>query len=179
MPGRSQVEIRLGGPSIARSDGSYPAAFLADEVLGGRSMISRLFQRIREQQGLAYHASSELETMRWGGYWMARAGTGAERLDRVARLLREEVERLSVEPIPDAELELVRESTIGELPLSLERTAGAHELAVDLVYHGLPDDFYASWPGTLRALSASDVRRAAERALDARSAVMVQVGPTG
>ena len=47
MPGRSQVEILIGGSSVARSAPEYFGAFLANEVLGGRPLLSRLFQQVR------------------------------------------------------------------------------------------------------------------------------------
>ena len=179
LPGRSQVEVRVGGPSVARSDPEYPAAFLANELLGGRPLLSRLFQRIRERGGLAYHASSELEAMRWGGYWMAQAGTGADRWRRVVPMLADEVDRLRRTTVRPAELRVIRESAIGEIPLALESTIEAHDLAVDLAYHHLPADYWARWPGLLRAVGPADVRRAAETAIDRRTAATVVAGPVG
>lgn len=179
LPGRSQVEVRLAGASLARTDPQFAAAYLADEVLGGATMLSRLFRRVRSRGGLAYHASSRLEAMRWGGYWSAQAGTGAERWPKVVALLREEVERISAANIPARELDVVRESRIGTMQLSLESTSEAHELAVDLGYYGLPADHWKEWPARLRALSPREVRRAAEAALDARGAVTVLAGPIG
>ncbi len=179
LPGRSQVEVRVGGTSIARGDPQFAAAYLANEVLGGAVLLSRLFHRVRSKGGLAYHASSHLEAMRRGGYWSAQAGTGADRWPKVVPMLREEVERLSSENIPGAELHLMRESRIGEMALSLESTSEAHELAVDAAYHDLPPDHWKQWPSLLRALTPKEVRAAAEVALDAQNTVTVLVGPIG
>jgi zinc protease len=177
MPGRAQVEVRIGGESVSRRSEWYPAAFLANEILGGRPLLGRLFQRVRERHGLAYHASSELEAMRWGGYWSVQAGTGPERVDRVLPLLQRELERLRSDPVPSAELEAVRESIIGEIPLSLESTSGAHELLLDIAYHDLPGDFYRTWPQRLRTLSAAEVRRGAEEGLGGERQCTVVAGP--
>lgn len=177
MPGRAQVEIRVGGASIARSDPSYPGAFLANEVLGGRALLSRLFQNVRERAGLAYHASSDLEALRWGGYWQAQAGTGPERVEQATRLVLAEVERIRTELVRAPELDRMRESSIGELPLALETTQGAHELALDVAYHDLGPDFLASWPTTLRALTPKDVRDAAESAFSEARSLTVLAGP--
>ncbi len=177
LVGRSQVEIRVGGMSIPRSAAAYPAAFLANEILGGRPLLSRLFQRVREQGGLAYHASSSLEAMQWGGYWTAQAGTGAERWRRVVPMLHDEVRRLDTSSVRTADLDRIRESAIGEIPLSLESTSEAHELAVDVAYHGLPSDYWIRWSGLLRAVSASQVRDAADLALDLQAAATVIAGP--
>ena len=177
LPGRSQVEVRIGGVSISRADPTYPAAFLANQVLGGRPMLSRLFQRVREQGGLAYHASSALDAMRYGGRWTAQAGTGADRFREVVRMLGEEVDRLLTTLVSEEELRQTRESAVGQIPLALESTADAHELAVEVAYHRLPEDYWFRWPGLLRALTPDDVQRAAALALNGRTAVTVLAGP--
>jgi len=177
LPGRAQVEVRVGGASIARSAPEYPAAFLANEILGGRPLLSRLFQRVREKGGLAYHASSELEAMRFGGYWVAEAGTGADRWRRVVPMLREEVDRLRTERVSSSELDATRTSVIGEIPLALESTSDAHELAVDVAYHRLPADYWITWPDVLRAVRPEEIQTAAALALDRRTSMTVFAGP--
>jgi len=177
LPGRSEVDVRMGGDSLSRSDPDYPAAFLANEVLGGRAQLSRLFQRIRERGGLAYHAASQLEAMRFGGRWTVGAGTGPPNAVKVARMLAAEVERMGSKEVSSSELREIRESTIGEIPLALESTADAHELAVEVAYHRLPGDHLTHWPTMLRRVRPREVREAAERAMDSRAAVTVFAGP--
>lgn len=177
MPGRSQVDIRIGGPSPPRGDPEFPALFLANEVLGGRSLLCRLFQHLREEHGLAYGASSRLEAMRWGGYWVAEAGTAPANAERALSLMQAELERIRHEPVAAAELDRIRESTIGELTLELETTAGAHQLALDVAYHALPEGFWRDWPGQLRALGPQELRRAADRGLGGLGVASVLAGP--
>ena len=177
IKGQSQVAVRIGAPTVPRSDPVYPELFLLNEVLGGRPLLSRLFQRIREQHGLAYHASSELEAMRWSGYWEAVAGTDPATRDRVVGLMLQEIENLSSDLIPPTELDRIRESALGSLPLELETTASAHELAVDVAYHHLPGDFYRTWPARLRGIAPRELRAAAEVGFTADRAVVVTAGP--
>ena len=177
LPGNSQVEIRVGGPSVAASAPEYPAGFLANQVLGGRPLISRLFQNVREKGGLAYGASSRLETLRFGGWWTAGAGTGADRWRKVVPMLEREVGRLRTERIGRSELTTIRESAIGEIPLGIESTAEAHELAVDATYHDLAPDFWLTWPKRLRAISPGEIQRSAATVFDPNRSVTVVVGP--
>ncbi|MCI4324455.1 MAG: insulinase family protein [Thermoplasmata archaeon] len=177
MADRTQTEIRIGGGAPPRSDPRFPALFLANEVLGGRSMLNRLFQHVREQRGLAYHASSDLEAMRWGGYWLAQAGTGPERAQAVVALVAEEVRRIGTRLIPQTELDRIRESTIGEIPLALETAGDAHELAVDGAYHGLSEQYWREWPALLRSVSSRAIREAAGPVYDPAHATTVVAGP--
>ncbi|MEM0129207.1 MAG: pitrilysin family protein [Thermoplasmata archaeon] len=176
MPERSQVELRVGGPSLPRSDAAYPALFLAEQILGGHPPLGRLFQRVREREGLAYHTDARLEAMRWAGYWVVSAGCAPANRLRALRLLTEEVERLASEDPPASELATLRESAIGEMPLLLETTEGAHELAVDAAYHGLEDDHWIVWPARLRAIRPREVRETAARGLSAARSVRVVAG---
>jgi zinc protease len=179
LPGRSQVEVRVGGPSIPQDSPDYPAAYLANDILGGRPLLARLFQRVREKNGLAYHASSHLDTMRFGGTWTALAGTGGDRWRKVVPMLQEEVDRLRRRPVSARELASVRESAIGEIPLSLETTAEAHALAVEAAYHELPADYWLTWPAQLRGVSPDDVVRATGTAFDRNRSATVIAGPIG
>lgn len=179
MKGRSQTEVRIGGPSVARRDERFPAAYLANEILGGRPLLSRLFQGVRERAGLAYYASSELEAMALGGYWVAQAGTSPKSARRVAKLMEAEVGRMREGAVRPRDLHQIRESVIGELALSLETTSTAHDLAVDLGYHELPADFLLRWPATLRALRPRDIQEASEVALDERRGATILAGPLG
>lgn len=175
--GQSQVAVRMGAPTGPRSDPEYPELFMLNEVLGGRPLLSRLFQRIREQHGLAYNASSDLEAMRWGGYWEAIAGTDPATRERVVRLMVREIEKLSSELIPQSELDRIRESALGSYPLELETTASAHELAVDVAYNRLPGDFYLQWPDRLRSIRPRGLRLSAEVGFSIDRAVIVTAGP--
>jgi zinc protease len=177
MAGRTQTEIRIGGLATTRADPEFSALYLANEVLGGRSLLNRLFQHVRERKGLAYHASSDLDAMRWGGYWTAQAGTGPERADQVVRLVAAEVRAIAERPIPTTELHRIRESAIGEIPLALETAADAHELAVDVAYHGLPDRHWRDWPLAIRAITPKAIRDAAGPVYDPDRAVTVVAGP--
>jgi zinc protease len=177
MADRTQTEIRIGGGAPPRSDPAFPALYLANEVLGGRSMLNRLFQHVREQRGLAYHASSDLEAMRWGGYWLAQAGTGPERADAVVQVVTAEVRSIGTRLISPSELDRIRESTIGEIPLALETAGDAHELAVDGAYHGLSERYWREWPHLLRAVSSAAIREAAAPVYDLRHATTIVVGP--
>ncbi len=176
MPDRTQVEIRLGCSAPARSAPGYPALFLGDEVLGGRPLLGRLFQHVRERSGLAYHSSSELESMAWGGFWVARAGTGPERAAQVERLLREELAAIRERPVPTAELDRIRESSIGSIQLGLETTSRVHDVAVEVAYYGLPEDYYREWPARLRAVRPSEIQEAAASAIDPEATVLVTTG---
>ncbi len=178
VPGTSQVEVVVGGNAPPRRHEDFAALTLANEILGGRSVLSRLFQDVREKEGLAYGASSELESLSWAGLWTADAGTDPKHVQTVHHLLVDEVRRLGERGPSTQELERIRESFLGSLPLMLETSTQAHGLAVEVGYFDLPLDHFQQWPVALRALTSSDIRRVTQEHLwDGGPPLAVAVGP--
>lgn len=71
-----QIHFALAFPSVKRYDALYDATQIMNSVLGG-SMSSRLFQRVREQLGLAYTVYSYLSAYAEAGSLVVYAGVNA------------------------------------------------------------------------------------------------------
>ncbi len=118
-----QVHIAVGCPAPPAADADRYVAFVLNAVLGG-SVSSRLFQRIREEHGLAYSVYSALETYADAGCFWIYAGTRADAAPTVLELIIEELGVLSELPVPDEELHRMKEHLKGSLMLGLESTVG-------------------------------------------------------
>ena len=86
-------------------------------------MSSRLFQNIRERQGLAYAIFSELNPFRDTGCLSIYAGTSRESASKVVESIIGEFRRLKDEPVPDDEVRRAKDQLKGNLMLSLESSA--------------------------------------------------------
>jgi predicted Zn-dependent peptidase len=116
-----QLQLCLGTPMIEAAHPLRLACYTLNVILGG-SMSSRLFQDIRERQGLAYSIFSELNLFKDTGSLGVYAGTSPENGRRVLDSTLAELHRLREEPVPDDELRHAREHMKGSLLLSLEST---------------------------------------------------------
>jgi predicted Zn-dependent peptidase len=114
-----QVHICLGVPSFAMTDTRRFAVSILNNILGG-GMSSRLFQNIRERQGLAYAIFSELSSYRDAGVLSVYAGTALETADQVVRSVLDEFRRLKDEPLDAEELRRAKDHLKGSMLLSLE-----------------------------------------------------------
>jgi predicted Zn-dependent peptidase len=117
-----QVHICLGVPAHPLAHESRHACYLLNTVLGG-GMSSRLFQNIREKQGLAYSVFSELNLFRDTGCLAVYAGTAKEHSSRLIRSVIEEFRQLKTVPVPAEELRRAKDHLKGSLMLSLESTS--------------------------------------------------------
>jgi zinc protease len=85
---------------------AYPALVMANYMLGGGALRSRLADRIRQKEGLSYGVGSQLNVpMRDpAGMWMAYAMSAPQNASKVETVLREELQRAVSEGFTEAEL---------------------------------------------------------------------------
>ncbi len=129
-----QVQICLGVPSYPIAHDERHASYVLNTLLGG-GMSSRLFQNIRERQGLAYAIYSDLSPYRDTGCLTVNAGTSRETAGKVVRSIVAEFHKLKSELVPAEELRRAKDQLKGSLMLSLESsTARMSNLARQEMY---------------------------------------------
>jgi len=114
-----QVHICLGVPALPLTDRRRFASAILNNILGG-GMSSRLFQNIRERQGLAYAIFSDVNSYRDAGVLSVYAGTSLETAEQLVRSVLDEFRRLKDEPLDAEELRRAKDHLKGSLLLSLE-----------------------------------------------------------
>jgi predicted Zn-dependent peptidase len=117
-----QVHITLGVPAYPLAHELRFPLYVLNTVLGG-GMSSRLFQNIREKQGLAYAVYSELNLFSDTGCLAIYAGTGAETAKQVVTSTMQEIRQIKDNPIGYDELRRAKDHLKGSLMLSLESTS--------------------------------------------------------
>jgi predicted Zn-dependent peptidase len=117
-----QVHIAMGVPSYPLAHKLRYPLYILNTVLGG-GMSSRLFQNIREKQGLAYAVYSELNLFSDTGCFMIYAGTAPERATQVVSSVVKEFRELKENLISEDELRRAKDHLKGSLMLSLESTS--------------------------------------------------------
>jgi predicted Zn-dependent peptidase len=117
-----QVHIVLGVPSYPLAHERRYAASLLNIILGG-GMSSRLFQNIRERQGLAYSIGSDLSPYTDSGVLSVYAGTSRESAAQLIRSVVEEFRKIRKEPVGEEELRRAKDHLKGSMMLSLESTS--------------------------------------------------------
>jgi predicted Zn-dependent peptidase len=135
-PALEQVHLCLGVPSPPLADDRRYASYILNTLLGG-GMSSRLFQNIREKQGLAYAVYSELNAYRDTGCLSIYAGTSLEAAERVVESILKEFREIKDGLITQEEMRRAKDHLKGSLMLSLESTsARMANLARQQIYFG-------------------------------------------
>ena len=170
-----QVHLCLGVPSYPLPHEERFACYVLNTLLGG-GMSSRLFQNIRERQGLAYAVFSELNPYRDTGCLSIYAGTSVESARQVVESITTEFRQLKGDRVGDEELRRAKDHLKGSLMLGLESTASRmSNLARQEMYFGrffTLDELVES----IEAVSAEDVRRIAQTFFDPRQIALTILG---
>jgi predicted Zn-dependent peptidase len=116
-----QAHVYLGAPSYPIGHEKRFQVYVLNTILGG-GMSSRLFQNIRERQGLAYAVMSEIMAYQDCGCLAVYAGTSAHTVERVVASVMEEFRSLKNERVSEEELKRAKEYLKGSILLSLEST---------------------------------------------------------
>jgi predicted Zn-dependent peptidase len=177
-PALEQAHITIAVPSYPLCHPRRYAASLLNNILGG-GMSSRLFQNVRERQGLAYAVFSELTPYSDAGMLSVYAGTGRRTVERVLRLVAEEFRRMKEEAVSEEELRRAKNHLKGSLVLSLESSGSRmSSLARQQMYL---DRFYTveELQTALDAVTREEVRQIAREFFQPEKIAVTVVGPLG
>lgn len=115
----TQTHLVFGAPAVSHSDPRRYAMSLVSMLLGG-GMSSRLFQRVREELGLAYSVYTYQSFHADAGVHGVYVGTAPATATAAADAIRAELRLLSEQGIPDDELAAGKSQLKGQITLSLE-----------------------------------------------------------
>jgi predicted Zn-dependent peptidase len=146
-------------------------------IILGAGMSSRLFQIIREREGLAYSIFTDLHAYRDTGCLTIYAGTAAEKLSQAVRLVLRELRRLKREPVPADEFRRAQDNLKASLMFTLESTVSRmSNLARQESYFGrfiTPDEMLAS----IDAVRPEQIQRVAQEFFQPHLVGMSALGP--
>lgn len=156
-PDSVQTEIRVGNAGIPRSSPDYVALTAANQILGGPA-ANLLFQALRTERGLAYGASSELDSYRDTGAWIAKTSTRTPETDEALKVMLEQIKQLDGHSIHGDELQMARNYLTGHMALEFESMDGVAAHMLELMLYGLPLDYWNNFPAAIDRLTPGDVQ---------------------
>ncbi|WP_341818701.1 pitrilysin family protein [Wolbachia endosymbiont (group B) of Ennomos erosarius] len=159
-----QVHLLIGLPSVSRYDDKYHTFQVLDSILGS-GMSSRLFQEVREKQGLAYSVYSFNSSYTDTGVFSIFAGTDSSNLDKLLKSIMTELKKLSTDDLKEEEVNRVKERVKSQILMSRE---GVSSRAETLGHYYGNYNRYISKNELIEKISAvttANVKKAAEELL--------------
>jgi predicted Zn-dependent peptidase len=132
----NQAHLCIGNIGIPyTSEMRYPLLLLNTYLGGG--MSSRLFQKLREKNGLAYSVYSFIDFYKDTGIFGVYIGTDKKKFLKAKKLLIQELESVSQKQIPENTLTKLKNQLKGSIVLGLENTSRRmSQLAKNEIYLG-------------------------------------------
>ena len=118
--GTHQAHIMMGARAYGGNATGHLALFLANNILGGPGLSSRLNLALREKRGLVYTVESTLTPYTDTGVWAVYFGCDHHDAERCKRLVKKELQRLCDAPLSERALKAAKQQIIGQIGLSYD-----------------------------------------------------------
>lgn len=171
-----QVQLALGFPSFGWGNPELESLELLGTVLGG-NMSSRLFMRLREQEGLCYSVRADQDSYFGTGMFSVVVGLDQKRLPLAIKLIREEIDKVIKEGISADELQRAKEYTRGKLTLAMENSSARSSWIGRRYFLENSRQTAEDYLTRLDRISAESVIRVASKVLQIRRSTLALIGP--
>lgn len=176
----NQTRVTLGLRALDRYDPDFYTAQVMNYVLGGGGFTSRLVNRIRSDEGLAYSVRSSFE----GGFyypdpWRTVFQTKARSTAFALQIAMTEINKVRDQLVSDTELQTAKASFVEGFPARFPNAqAIANGLAAEEMTgrYAKEPKFFTQFTGKFEAITAQDVQRVARRLLDPNQMAVLMVG---
>jgi predicted Zn-dependent peptidase len=129
-----QVHYIVGRPTFGTKDKKRIAVNVLSQILGEGSS-SRLFQKIREENGIAYQINTFLNSFYDISTFGVYLSTNENSVNKAQSLILEEIEKIKSKKVSEKELNRAKEYLIGNMQLSLESTTNRMlRIAQSMIY---------------------------------------------
>lgn len=174
-PNSPQSTIYLGMPAPNPADADYPKFVVMDTILGG-AFGSRITANIRENKGYTYSPGSFIWTRYKTGYWIENADVTTQFTGASIKEILFEINRMRTEPVPQAELNGIKNYLVGLYVLQNSTRFGVIGQLENMNYNELPKSSIDNYVKEISAVTAQDVQNIAKKYLTEDKMSIVVVG---
>jgi predicted Zn-dependent peptidase len=172
----SQTHIVLGSPTIGYQDQRRHAMVLLSVVLGG-GMSSRLFQRVREELGLAYSVYTFQTFYASCGVHGVYVGTAPKTADAALRAIEDELAAVVDAGLPEQEIAQGKGQLKGQITLSLESPTARMYRAAAVDLYGEPYRTLDEMLALIDAIEPRTIHELARKYFAPAAQTVVSLGP--
>jgi len=171
-----QAQVIMGFPGLPYNDPDRFAASILLNILGG-GMSSRLFVEVREKRGLAYMVNAGAGAFRDVGVATIQAGLDPSRLADANAVIKEELLKITKEPVLAKELADSKNNIAGRTELSMEDSSAQAQWFAKQYWFANKIQTYEQVTNKIKQVTAADVKRVAKKLFDFNQMRVAVIGP--
>lgn len=171
-----QSAVLFGHAGIARNDPDFYAAALLNYSFGGGGFASRLFNEVREKNGLAYSVYTGLDVDRAAPMLTGGVDSDNAKLPEAIKIIREEWAKIARDGIADRELNDAKTYMTGAFPLSFSSSERLASFLAAMQRYGLGADYLNRHNALIDAVTPEQAKETAKRLFKPDSLFFVVVG---
>jgi len=173
-----QSAIRMGRVLFLKNHPDAIPFQILNTIFGGY-FGSRLMSNIREDKGYTYGISSSVVFLQHAGYFNIGSEVGSDVCDAAVIEIYKELNRLCVEPVPAAELQLVKNYLRGNFMRSMDGPFALAERFKHIWLHNMDYSYYENYVKALSDITSSQLMEIANKYLQKDSIYELVVGAKG
>jgi zinc protease len=176
-PDVNQGRVSIGHLGSQRDNPDFYALSIMDDVLGGGGFTSRIMSRVRSDEGLAYSAASNYGFgIYYDGVFQASFESKSPTCAQATAIVLDEIERIRTQKVSQEELETAINSAVEVFPRYFASAAAIVSTFANDEYTKRKPDFWDTYRERVRAVTADDVLRVANKYLMPDKVVILAVG---
>ena len=178
IPEKSQTDLIMGCQGPARPSEDFLPTHLGNDILGQFGMMGRIGDVVRVKAGLAYYASSSLNSWMDCGVWDVSAGVNPQNTEKAIDLIVAELKKFTSQLVSAEELQDSKSHLVGRLALSLESNAGLANAIMGMEHFHFGLDYYLRYAELINAITADQIVGSSQKYLDVNKIAIVSAGTT-
>ena len=172
-----QGKVVLGKRGIVRDDPDAIPLLLLNEILGAGGFTSRLMQKVRSNEGLAYSVRSILsQRVDYPGAFQATFESKNPTVALATKIVLGEIALIRQQPVTDEEIEVAKQGLIETFPRQFESKPTTLQVFVNDEWTNRPEDYWRTFREKVRLVTKDDLLRVAKKHLDPSQMAILVVG---
>ncbi|MEO5572014.1 MAG: pitrilysin family protein [Bacteroidia bacterium] len=173
--GAVQSGVRIGKILFNKTHPDFMGMSILNTILGGY-FGSRLMSNIREDKGYTYGIGSGLVSLQRSGYFSIATEVGTKVREAALKEIYFEIERLRNDPVPEEELNLVRNYLTGSFQRSMDGPFAQADRLKSVITYNLKYEYFSDYIRTVNTISAKDLLNLAQKYLEPAKMTEVVIG---
>ena len=172
-----QGKVVLGKRGIVRDDPDAIPLLLLNEILGAGGFTSRLMQKVRSNEGLAYSVRSILsQRVNYPGAFQATFESKNQTVALATKIVLGEIALIRQQPVTDEEIEVAKQGLIETFPRQFESKPTTLQVFVNDEWTNRPKDYWRTFREKVKTVTKDDLLRVAQKYLDPSQMAILVVG---